>query len=185
MGNTTTAQKKLGLTSRNGDAAGARKAVVEDGADVNAAVFWSDGKLGGTCTAAYVAAACGNTGALGAVLDAPGVDPNKGFADSGETPCHIACYRKHPVAVELLLARGADPNRADEYEYTPCMFAAFNGATACLRALAEGAARQGVALDVNAVATRGDWKGKTALEVALECFHPGGCRVDALSLIHI
>ena len=31
-----------------------------------------------------------------------------------------------------------------------------------------GAARQGRALDVNAVATRGAWKGKTALDVALE-----------------
>ena len=44
---------QLGLASVRGDAAGARKAVVEDGADVNAAAFnYLNGKMGGTCTAA-------------------------------------------------------------------------------------------------------------------------------------
>ena len=61
--------------------------------------------------------------------------------------------------------------RADNGGVTPSMIAAVEGDTACLRALAEGAARQGVALDVNAVGTVGRWRGKTALDLALERVH--------------
>ena len=163
----STAEARLGLAIRGNNAAAARKAVVEDGADANKAVFDRWTVMGGTCTAAYVAAMWGHTAALGAVLDAPGVDPNKGNTRNGWTPCHTACIGKNPDAVTLLLARGADPNRADKNGITPCILAALVGATACLRALAEGAAQQGRALDVDAVATVGSWAGMAALDLSL------------------
>ena len=160
----------LGLAIINGDAAGARKAV--DGADVNAAVFNCYGTmcLGGDCTAAFVAARHGHTGFLGVLLAAPvSADPDKGDTGTGWTPLHAACANDHPDAVTVLLAHGADPNRVNKYGWTPCMVAAMWGRTACLRALAEGAARQeGQALDVNAVATRGPAAGMTVLDLALE-----------------
>ena len=117
------AQQQLGLKSRTGDAAGARKAVVEDGADVNAACFdGHNGAMGGTCTATFVAARRGHTGVLGVLLAAPvSADPDKGDARDGETPCGAACRGNHPDAVALLLAHGADPNLVDEDGWTPCM----------------------------------------------------------------
>ena len=73
----------------------------------------------------------------------------------GEPESLLAMAARHfcsPAAVRLLLARGADPNRADKEGRTPCMWAAHRGTTACLRALAEGAAQQeDRSLDVNAV----------------------------------
>ena len=74
-------------------------------------------------------------------------------------------------AVAVLRAHGADPNRVmfGLFGFTPCMYAAYCGRTACLRALAQGTARQeGRTLDVNAVATGGGFKGKTALDLALD-----------------
>ena len=166
---------------------GARKAV-DDGADKDAAVFTAYGTMGGTCTAAYVAARYGRANVLGDVLlPAPvSADPNTGNTANGRTPCHIACASDQPDAVAVLLAHGADPNRADKDGRTPCMMAArCGGNTACLRALAEGAARQGVALDVNAVATGGYWKGKTALDIARERNEAGAaaCLRDELGAL--
>ena len=165
-----TAQANLGKSARWGDAVAARKAVVEDGADVNAAVFDHMGTLGGRRTAAFLAASWGHIGVLGVLLVAPvHADPDKGDTKFGETPCMTACMNNHPDAVTLLLAHGADPNRADTEGWTPCMWAADGGYTACLRALAKGTAQQeDRTLDVNAMATDGYYRGKTALDLALD-----------------
>ena len=170
MGNTVS-QKMLGIASRLGDAAGARKAVVEDGADANAAVYWDSGIIttGGTCTAAYVAARCGRCGVLGVLLAAPvSADPDKGDTRTGWTPCHIACAEDRPDAVAALLAHGADPNIADKSNgYTPCMWVAmFSGSVPCLRALAAGG--PGGALVGDAVNTVCKDEGITALDLAQE-----------------
>ena len=162
------AQDRLGRAAARGLVREAQQAL-DDGADVNAAVFRGDGTVGGTCTAACVAASNGRCGVLGVLLAAPvSADPNKGCTYSGWTPCHAACATEQPDAVTLLLAHGADPNIADEDGWTACIWAAFRGSTACLRALAEGTARQvGRILDVNAVATGGYYEGRTALDYAL------------------
>ena len=151
--------------SAAGGAAGVRKAVVEDGADANAAVFNRNGTMGGTRTAVYVAAERGLCGVLGVLLAAPvSADPDKGNTRNGWTPCYAACFRGFPDAVAMLLAHGADPNIAAKGGWTSCMNAALIGNTACLRALAEGAARQeGRTLDVNAM----NMVGMTALDFAL------------------
>ena len=180
---------RLGIVSFEGDQAGKwpgmachmpnfqgveyelRKAV-EDGADVNAAVFDCCGKiiwneLDGPCTATYLAASLGRCDVLGVLLAAPiSADPDKGETTGSKmTPCHIACESNNPGAVTLLLAHGADPNFVDEYGWTPCMSAAAHGSTASLRALAAGAAvQEGRALDVNAVH---EDDGRTALDIAL------------------
>ena len=89
----------LGRASATGDAAGARKAVVEDGADANAAVFKESGAVGGPYTAAYVAACHGHCGVLDVLLAAPfSADPDKvGDTHNGWTPCHVACRYDHPT----------------------------------------------------------------------------------------
>ena len=164
------AQRRLGLASRNGAVDAARKAL-DDGADANAAVFDIEGTMDdGNATAAYVAAIHGQCGVLGVLLAAPiSADPDKADTRYGETPCHTACANAKPDAVTVLLAHGANPNLADRNGWTACMYAANRGRTACLRALAEGTARQeGRTLDVNATVTDGRFKGKTALDIALE-----------------
>ena len=138
---------------------------------MNAACFyWQDGTMGGTCTAACVAARRGHLGVLGVLLAAPvSADPDKGDTSDGWAPLHAACNYDNPDAVTVLLAHGADPNLADKEGVTPCMMAACWGHTASLWALADGAARQeGRTLDVNAVSTSGNWKGRTALDLAVD-----------------
>ncbi len=162
------AHSSLGRAAARGDEVAARTAVVE-GADVNAAVYHGDGTMGGTRTAAFLAAKRGHLGVLAVLLAAPvSADPNKRDTITGFTPLHMACINNHPDAVTLLLAHGADPNLADKDGITPCMIAAYKGHTACLRALAEGDGQQDKALDVNVVSTGGPQKGKTALDLALE-----------------
>ena len=161
-----TAQEALGRAAAAGDAAAAREAVVEDGADANAAVFQGDGNLGGNCTSAYVAARHGHSGVLGVLL-AVRADPNKGDTEYDHTPLHLACDQNDPDVVAVLLAHGADPNLANWSGLTPCMIAARSGWTACLRALVKGAEGQGVALDVNAVVTGGWANNMTALDFAV------------------
>ena len=101
------------------------------------------------------------------LLPAPvSADPDKGWTNDGWTPCHAACSNGHPGAGAVLLEHGADPNRADKDGFTPCMIAAHWGRTASLRALAKGAAAQGLELDVNAVSISGD-NPATALDLAL------------------
>ena len=70
----------------------------------------------------------------------------------------------------MLLAHGADPNRADKDGMTPCMFAALNnGSVACLRALAAGG--PGGKLEGDAAVNAVSRSGKTALDYALENDH--------------
>ena len=176
------AQALLGLSCFAGDAECARVAL-NTGADAKGAVFKYD-VVNGTfntegptsvftcckCTAAYVAALRGNVNTLGVILDAPGVDPNKGDTDNGDTPCHAACRCDKSAAVKMLLARGADATRVNKYGDTPFTVAILKNSTACLRALIEGAVLQGRTLDVNALmSTNGCWKGKTGLDIALDC----------------
>ena len=166
----------LGRASYRGDAAGARKAV-EDGADVNAAVFTPDGTMGGTRTAAHLAAWNHHGGVLGVLLADPvNADPDKGDTSTKHTPLHAAFrINSHGnlQTIAVLLAHGADANRSDMWGMTPCMYAAATGkldctrvrsdGKRCLQALAEGAARQGRELDVNAV----NAEGETALDIVL------------------
>ena len=92
---------------------------------MNATCFNWDGQMGGTCTAAYVAAVHGHCGVLGVLLAAPvSADPDKGDTGIQQTPLYAACKDDHPAAVTVLLAHGADPNHAAEYGITPCMLAA-------------------------------------------------------------
>jgi len=162
------AQRSLGHACRHGNAVKAQEAI-DAGADANADVFnWREGTLGGSATAAYVAAGRGHIAVLDVLLPAPvSADPDKGNARTGATPCLVACANDHPEAVAVLLEHGADPNSTDNEGATPCMMAVkyYDGAPA-LRALAEGAARQDRALEVNALGT-GGWEGKTALDIAL------------------
>ena len=95
------------------------------GADVRAAVYQYDGSMGGTFTAAYLAAYYNHGGGLRFLVGACGVDPNAvGYTDDGDTPIHGACVEGHTDAVTVLLALGADPTVADKYGWTPCMRAA-------------------------------------------------------------
>ena len=175
-------QARLGLACSAGDTAAARQALV-DGADADAEVYNLFGvmSMGWDRTAVHVAAFL-SMGDLRAqrkgtapsahilrdvLLPAPvSADPNKG----NDTPLHTACESKHLDAIAALLEdERTDPNRFAKDGMTPCMRATyFTGYTVCLRALAEGAARQGRALNVNAVAPRGIYEGKTALDIALE-----------------
>ena len=150
----------------------AAQAAIYAGVDVNAAVFTSTGRLGGTYTAAYVAANWGSTAVLRLLLSPPvSADPDKGCISYGDTPCHAACFGNHPAAIAVLMKHGADPTPTGKCGFTACMWAANRGHKSCLRALSEGAARQeGRTLNINAV---GDnvgwgWEGKTALDWAIQ-----------------
>ena len=172
----TEAQRALGSAVVRGVVPAVRRAVGEDGADVNAACFnWRDGTLGGTCTAAYLAARNGQIDVLRELLE-HGADPDKGNPNNGDTPLGIACvYDQASAAYALLRYGGADPNLANKNGVTPCMWAVYGGSMASLRVLHNATCLFGVGvvpavpcLDVNAVGTGGDFKGKTALDVALE-----------------
>ena len=172
MGNKLSAQERLGRACVKGDVGAARKAV-NSGADATGAAFNVDGTTGtGVCcyTAAWVAARHGQCAVLDVLLSAPiSADPDKGNVLTGDTPSYIACTFGHFDAVAVLLAHGADPNHTNRASgWTLCMIAASRGNTTCLRALKEGAARQGRTLDVNAVIAGGVDEGKTALDVALK-----------------
>lgn len=166
----TSLQAWLGRATVQNDPDGVNEAV-NAGADPHAGVFNLDsGEMGGIYTAVFLASFNGCADALHVLLSTPDMDPDNGLADSGQTPCHMSCLVGRPSAVKVLIAHGADPNRAaNQTGFTPCMWAAYQGHTACLQALAEGAARRGQVLDVNAMATGEGWKGKTALDMALDC----------------
>ena len=105
-----------------------------------------------------------------------GADPEIGDTSDGCTPCIAASYHGCLNSLKVLLEYRADPNRADCSEgWTPCLCVAAGAAMpgqasgnsgACLRALADAAARLGIVLDVNAVVTEGECKGMAALDVA-------------------
>ena len=177
QGSTFTAKEALGLASFLDEATVAAAAAADDQVDVNACIYKDDGKLGGPCTAAIVAAYEGHCKVLKVLLDTKGCDPNKLDKKKKNTPCYAACWAGKPDAVELLLEHGADPNAINKNGWTPFMIASQRKNTACLRALAEGAEKQGKVLDVNAKATGGSWEGKTALDIYLA--QPGGTRTHA------
>jgi ankyrin repeat protein len=157
----------LGKASCEGDLAGAQRAV-EAGADPDEAAFFPlNGSVGGTCTAAFVAAYKDRIDVLRFLVGDAGADPDKGDTTNGQTPCHVACAKGNDGSVRVLLAAGADPDRAstDGLGFTPCMVAARFGRVACLRALREGSPG-GALASVNAVGTGGRWEGKTALDLA-------------------
>ena len=171
------AQRLLGEAAAKGDLDGVKRAL-RAGADVNEAVYECDGWMGGTCTAMYVAVygRCGtsrggHTDVLQFLVAAAGADVELGDADDGFTPCLVACYKGYAESVRVLLALGADPNRASveggEGE-TPCMRAAVHGHVACLEALRAGGPG-GAFTSVDAVGTGDDFEGKTALDLAEEC----------------
>lgn len=45
-----------------------------------------------------------------------GADPNLKNR-SGETPLHAACFRGNTIALEFLLAKGANPNTQNKYDF--------------------------------------------------------------------
>jgi hypothetical protein len=117
--------------------------------------------MGGTCTAAFVAARNGHADLLRFLVGAAGADPDKGETSAGWTPCHAACINGHAGCVRVLLALGADPNRATKHGWAPCTYAAWTGRVAILRALSAGGPG-GAFASVNAE----DSEGKTALDFA-------------------
>ena len=129
--------------------------------------YFLDGAMGGTVTAAYLAAWYNRGGGLRFLVGACGVDPNAvGDTDDGETPLEVACRKGHPDAATVLLALGADPTVAKKNGYTPCMVAAeCSGSVPCLRALAAGGPGGALGDAVNAVHPR--YK-QTALDLAEE-----------------
>ena len=147
------AQELLGTTSKAGDVEGMQRAEAA-GADVRAAVYnWRDGSMGGTCTAAYLAAGHNHGGGLRFLVGACGVDPNAvGDTSNGWTPLCIACFNGPPDAATVLLALGADPTVANKNGWTPCMSAAYtSGSVPCLRALAAGGPGGALGATVNAL----------------------------------
>jgi hypothetical protein len=168
------AQELLGRSSFNGDLTGVERAW-EAGADVNAAVFWIGRQnrgpgprtcgVGGTFTAAFVAATQGHPNVLRFLLD-KGANPNRGDTSDGMSPCLAACTWRQVECVRVLLEEGANPNLAltDGSNFTPCMETASVGAAVCLRALAPA----GMLTSVNEVATGGYYEGKTALGIAID-----------------
>jgi hypothetical protein len=166
------ARELLGKASNGGDLDGARRAV-KAGADPDEAAFKWDGSVGGTFTAAYLAANMQRVDVLRYLVGDAGADPNKGNTEDGWTPCHIAIFMgDNDGSVRVLLEAGADPARTttDGDGYTLCMQAALNDRMACLRALREGSPG-GKLASVNAVGTRGWYTGKTALDIAEEHNH--------------
>ncbi|GLF96458.1 ankyrin repeat domain-containing protein [Streptomyces yaizuensis] len=63
--------------------------------------------------------------------------------DRGDTLVMLAAYHGHPAAVEILLARGADPNRSNDRGQTPLAGAVFKGEDAVVRTLLAGGADPG------------------------------------------
>ena len=123
--------------------------LIAAGADVNKVHGWwifSDTPLTG-------AAVNGKAESIKCLLQAPGIDVNKGDKD-GNTPLYQAAYHGHTECVKLLIAAGADVNKAYEYsDNTPLSWAARNGHTECVKLLIAAGA------DVN----KADKEGKTPL----------------------
>ena len=166
------ARELLGTASAAGDVEGMQRAEAA-GADVRAAVYYNGyyngGSMGGTCTAAYLAARDNHGGGLRFLVGACGVDPNAvGDTDDGETPLKVACGNGHTDAATVLLALGADPTVANKRGRTPCMNAAYSsGSVPCLEALAAGGPGGALGDAVNAM----DKDGDTALDDAVSQNH--------------
>lgn len=89
----------------------------------------------------HKATAAGDANALAALLDSGG-DPNAKGRD-GETLLMIAAANGHLAVAELLLSRGAEVDRGDDYENTPLMRAAARGRLEMVRLLLRHGARPG------------------------------------------
>ncbi|MGE3189536.1 MAG: ankyrin repeat domain-containing protein [Vicinamibacterales bacterium] len=141
------------------DDAAAVVALIEQGADVNAAE--PDG-----ATALHWAAYLDQADVVTRLLDA---GAEAGVAnDLAVTPLHLAAANGNLAIVRALLAHGADPDAATEAGVTPLMEAARRGSAAVAgELLAKGA-------DVNA---RESSRGQTALMWAAAGRHPAVVRV--------
>ena len=131
------------------------------------------GWMGGSVTAMYAAiygrGAGGHPRVLAFLCGAAGADVEVADTADGWTGLLIACYKGHADCVRVLLALGADPNRAatDGEGEVPVMRAAVHGQRACLEALREGGPG-GAFTSLNAVGTGGDFEGMTALDLVEE-----------------
>ena len=72
-------------------------------------------------TALHVAAQCGQSSAIQALVDL-GADVDMA-SDDGSTPLYMACLYCRGNAIQALLAAGADPNRAHNNGATPDLIA--------------------------------------------------------------
>uniref|UniRef100_L2FIF8 Ankyrin epithelial n=1 Tax=Colletotrichum fructicola (strain Nara gc5) TaxID=1213859 RepID=L2FIF8_COLFN len=77
--------------------------------------------------------------------------------ESGNTPLHLAAFKKNVVAAKLLIAHGADPDAANSSGMTPLHLAADREGAAMVEALLN----QGASIEVR------DGRGRTALQAAV------------------
>jgi glycerophosphodiester phosphodiesterase len=87
-------------------------------------------------TALHIAARFGYTECAEILLKAPGVNPEITEKTFGWTPLFTACVDGHLSIVELLLAAGANPSKADASGWTPQEHAALRGHIDIARRLA-------------------------------------------------
>jgi len=88
-------------------------------------------------TALHIAARFGYSECAEILLKAPGVNPEIAEKTFGWTPLFIACVDGHLPVVELLIAAGADPSKADASGWTPQEHAALRGHIDIARRLAQ------------------------------------------------
>ena len=93
----------------------------------------TDAELAELATKIFDVARQGDAEKLTAYLDA-GVPVNL-TNDHGDSLLMLAAYHGHQDAVQVLLAREADPDRANDKGQTPLAGAVFKGETEILRAL--------------------------------------------------
>ena len=84
---------------------------MRDGADPNLGLYHEmDGSMGGTSTAALVAAFKGNADVLHFLVDKGGADPNLASSSGLWTPCSLACHEHNHDCVRVLITFGAEPD---------------------------------------------------------------------------
>lgn len=114
-----------------GDAAGVSSAV-QRGANPNSTLAWGRHKNGPVLC---LAVANENSDVVGALLEAPNIDPNS-RGDCPATPLYDAVLKSNPTITQLLLFNKANPNIASGSLLTPPLVAAaFNGQLAICRLL--------------------------------------------------
>ena len=109
-------------------------------------------------TPLHIAADCNKIEAVAALIS-HGADVNARDKDQC-TPLHAAAVNNEIEAVAALISHGADVNAREEDGETPLMYASCNGRAKVVEALLDAGA------DKELKATRGRWKGKTALDIA-------------------
>ncbi|XP_074625241.1 transient receptor potential cation channel subfamily A member 1-like [Acropora palmata] len=80
------------------------------------------------CTLLHHAARCNKSATINILLDVGNVDIDQ-VQNMGFTALHLAVRHKSIEALKLLLKRGADPNKPDNDECTPLLFASRRGYT--------------------------------------------------------